>query len=177
MAAVQQAPTDPSVNPDESPPPPASSKRRLLLIGGIVAAALAVAGGATTWYFVGAGASDAAAEQDATAAPLHKPALYLNLRPDFIVNSTAVGQRRYLQTNIVVMSRDQAVIDALNAHAPVVRSGLINLLADQDFMVLQTDAGKQALREQMRAAIDATLTKEAQVSGVEAVLFSSFVMQ
>ncbi len=107
----------------------------------------------------------------------HKPALYLNLRPDFIVNSTAVGQRRYLQTNIVVMARDQAVIDAANTHAPIIRGALVNLLADQDFLVLQTDAGKQALREKMRATIDATLSKEAGVSGVESVLFPSFVMQ
>jgi len=88
-----------------------------------------------------------------------------------------VGQRRYLQTNIVVMARDQLVIDAVNTHAPVIRSAIVNLLADEDFMVLQTDAGKQALREKMRAAIDSTLQKEANLSGVEAVLFNSFVMQ
>jgi len=176
MAAVQQAPTDPTAEAEENAPPAVAPKRRLLLIGGIAAVVLLAAGAVAGWYFLHAGASDGVAD-DAPAAPLHKPALYLNLRPDFIVNSTAVGQRRYLQTNIVVMSRDQAVIDALNSAAPIVRSALINLLADQDFMVLQTDAGKQALREQMRAAIDATLTKEAGVSGVEAVLFSSFVMQ
>ena len=75
------------------------------------------------------------------------------------------------------MARDQLVIDAVNTHAPVIRSAIVNLLADEDFMVLQTDAGKQALREKMRAAIDSTLQKEANLSGVEAVLFNSFVMQ
>src|SRR5262249_44585534 len=109
--------------------------------------------------------------------PGHKVALYLSLKPDFIVNSTAVGQRRYLQTSLSVMARDQAVIDALNAHAPVVRSALINLLADQDFMTLQTADGKQALRDKMRSTIDTTLTKEGGAGGVEAVLFNSFVMQ
>ncbi len=75
------------------------------------------------------------------------------------------------------MARDQAVIDAVNTHAPIIRSAIINLLADEDFMVLQTDAGKQALREKMRTTINATLKKEADVDGIEAVLFTSFVMQ
>ena len=66
---------------------------------------------------------------------------------------------------------------AVNTHAPIIRSAIVNLLADEDFMVLQTDAGKQALREKMRATMDATLSKEANLSGIEAVLLTSFVMQ
>ncbi len=149
---------------------------KLLIIGGIVLAVLGIGAGAA-FYFLRAAPTEAAADETAAATPAHAVAIYLNLRPDFIVNSTAVGQRRYLQTNVVVMARDQLVIDAVNTHAPVIRSAIINLLADQDFMVLQTDAGKQALREQMRTAIDTTLKKEANLSGVESVLFNSFVMQ
>jgi flagellar FliL protein len=154
---------------------PSGRSRKLLIIGAIVLVVAGIAGGAAYYFLHG---SAAQAEPDAvSAAPAHKQALYLNLRPDFIVNSTAVGQRRYLQTNVAVMARDQAVIDAVNTHAPIIRSAIINLLADEDFMVLQTDAGKQALREKMRTTIDATLKKEAGIDGVEAVLFTSFVMQ
>ena len=154
---------------------PRSGRGKLLIIGAIVLLVAGIAGGAA-FYFMHRSAAQA--EPDAaSAAPAHKQALYLNLRPDFIVNSTAVGQRRYLQTNVAVMARDQAVIDAVNTHAPIIRSAIINLLADEDFMVLQTDAGKQALREKMLATINATLKKEAGVDGIEAVLFTSFVMQ
>jgi len=148
-----------------------------LIVGAALGAIVLVAGGAGAYFYFARGASTEAVAETTPAAPARKTALYLTLKPDFIVNSTAVGQRRYLQTSVSVLTRDPAVIDALNAHAPIVRSGLINLLADQDFMVLQTDAGKQALREKMRTTIEATLSKEANVSGVEAVLFNSFVMQ
>jgi flagellar FliL protein len=154
---------------------PAKGRGKLMMIAGIAVAVLGIGGGAA-FYLLGATPAEAPAEETAPA-PAHKTAIYLNLRPDFIVNSTAVGQRRYLQTNVVVMARDQLVIDAVNTHAPVIRSAIVNLLADEDFMVLQTDEGKRALREKMRAAIDSTLQKEAHLDGVEAVLFNSFVMQ
>lgn len=154
---------------------PERGRGKLLIIGAGVLLLIGIAGGAA-YYFLHESAMQAEANE-ASAVPAHKPALYLNLRPDFIVNSTAVGQRRYLQTNVAVMARDQAAIDAVNTHAPIIRSAIINLLADEDFMVLQTDAGKQALREKMKTSINATLKKEADVDGIEAVLFSSFVMQ
>lgn len=153
-----------------------AGRRKLVIIIGIVVVVLGLGGGAA-FYFLRAAPTEAAAHETAAATPARQLAIYLNLRPDFIVNSTAVGQRRYLQTNVVVMARDPLVIAAVNTHAPVIRSAIVNLLADQDFMVLQTDAGKQALREQMRTAIDTTLKKEANLSGIEAVLFNSFVMQ
>jgi len=154
---------------------PKGGRGKLLIIGAAVLLVAGIGGGAA-FYFLHAAPADTKADE-ASAVPAHKPAIYLNLRPDFIVNSTAVGQRRYLQTNVAVMARDQAVIDAVNTHAPIIRSAIINLLADEDFMVLQTDAGKLALRDKMRTAIDATLAKEANVGGIEAVLFTSFVMQ
>jgi flagellar FliL protein len=178
MAAMrEELKVEAAAEPPEAAPAETGNRRKKLLIIGAAALLVVAVGGGAAFYFLRGEHSPAAAEEAAVAEPAHAKALYLTLKPDFIVNSTAVGQRRYLQTNVVVMARDQAVIDAANTHAPVIRSALINLLADQDFMVLQTDAGKQALREQMRATIDATLTKEADVKGVEAVLFASFVMQ
>jgi len=154
--------------------PAKGGRRRWLIVGfaAVVVVGLAIGGG---WYFMRAAPDDAAAEE--SAAPAHAIAIYQDLRPEFIVNSLAVGQHRYLQTDVTVMARDPAVIAAVNAHAPVIRSALVNILADQDFLLLQSDAAKQSLREKMRAAVDATVQKEAGVTGVEAVLFTSFVMQ
>jgi flagellar protein FliL len=184
MAALPK--TDPATDPKTAGAPdaeansaeadtPSKGRGKLLIIAGIVVTVLGIGGGAA-FYFLRAAPAEAPAEE-AAATSAHKTAIYLNLRPDFIVNSTAVGQRRYLQTNVVLMSRDQAVIEAAKKLEPVIRSALINLLADEDFMVLQTDEGKKALREKMRAAADATLQKEANLTGIEAVLYNSFVMQ
>jgi flagellar FliL protein len=172
MAAVQDAQRAEAAPPETS----TAKRRRGFLIGAAIAVIMLAAGGGT-YFYLSRDHAASATEASAPAVPAHKVALYLTLKPDFIVNSTAVGQRRYLQTNLSVMAREQAVIDALNAHAPIVRSALINLLADQDFLVLQTADGKQALRDKMRETIDATLTKEGASAGVEAVLFNSFVMQ
>ncbi len=184
MAALPK--TEPATDPKAAGAPdaeaspevegaPSKGRAKVLIIVGIAVAVLGIGGGAA-FYFLRATPAEAPADE-AAATPAHKTAIYLNLRPDFIVNSTAVGQRRYLQTNVVLMSRDQAVIDTAKKLEPVIRSALINLLADEDFMVLQTDDGKKALREKMRAAADATLQKEANVTGIEAVLYNSFVMQ
>ncbi len=182
MAALPKTPdTEPKTEgaPDAEPAAeagaPSKGRGKLLIVVGAVVLVLGIGGGAA-FYFLRSAPADAPAAE-AAATPAHKTAIYLNLRPDFIVNSTAVGQRRYLQTNVVVMARDQLVIDAVNTHSPIIRSAIVNLLADEDFMVLQTDEGKQALREKMRKAIDSTLQKEANLSGVESVLFNSFVMQ
>lgn len=167
---------DPKQNPEAAAADGTAQggRARWLIIGGAGVAVLGLAiGGAL--YFMRAAPEDAQAEEP--SAPAHKIAIYQDLRPEFIVNSLAVGQHRYLQTDVTVMARDPAVIDAVNAHAPIIRSALVNLLADQDFLVLQSDAAKQSLREKMRAAVDATVQKEAGVTGVEAVLFTSFVMQ
>ena len=177
MAAVQKASPADVEAAAETPPPAPQKRRHGLIVGAAIGVLVLLVGGAGAYFYLSRSASTDTAADAAPAAPVHKVALYLTLKPDFIVNSTAVGQRRYLQTSLSVVTRDPAVIDALNAHAPIVRSGLINLLADQDFMVLQSDAGKQALRDKMRTTIDAVLSKEANVSGVEAVLFNSFVMQ
>jgi flagellar FliL protein len=175
MAAVQDA--QPAAGEAAETTPKALKTRRGLIVGGAVAVVVLAAVGGGAYYYLSRDAATGTAADAAPAAPVHKVALYLTLKPDFIVNSTAVGQRRYLQTSLSVMTRDQAVIDALNAHAPIVRGALINLLADQDFMTLQTAEGKQALRDKMRSTIDATLTKEGGAAGIEAVLFNGFVMQ
>lgn len=182
MAAVQEAQRADAASAEKSatdatPPAQSSGKSRKGLIIGAAVALVLLGGGAGAYFYVSHGASTTAAAEPTPAAPAHKTALYLTLKPDFIVNSTAVGQRRYLQTSLSIVARDPAVIEAVNAHGPIIRSALINLLADQDFMVLQTDAGKQGLRDKMRTTIDAALTKEGATAGVEAVLFNSFVMQ
>ena len=154
--------------------PTKGARRRWLMVGGAAVGVIGLAiGGAL--YFMRAAPDDTAAEESAT--PAHPIAIYLDLRPEFIVNSLAVGQHRYLQTDVTIMARDPAVIAAVSAHAPVIRSALVNILADQDFIALQSADAKQSLREKMRAAIDATVQKEAGITGVEAVLFTSFVMQ
>ncbi|NJN50996.1 MAG: hypothetical protein HC809_03640 [Gammaproteobacteria bacterium] len=68
-------------------------------------------------------------------------------------------------------------MEAVITHTPLIRSQIINLFAAQDYADLQTDAGKTALRESLRALIDSTISREAKLSGIETVLLTNFVMQ
>jgi flagellar FliL protein len=89
----------------------------------------------------------------------------------------AGNKPRVLQAELTVMTRDQAVLDAITTHAPIVRNRLIDLLSKQDFVEMQTDGGRKALMEAAKASIDGVLEEEGVPPGVEQVLLVSFVMQ
>ena len=151
-----------------------ATKRPLFLFAGILMIAIGASVGGTV-FFLGGSKTGETKSDDAAAD--HKTALYQPLRPAFQVTYLVGAKPRVLQAEFSVVTRDQLVLDALTKHDPVVRNRLLDLLSQQDYVALQTDAGRQALRATARQTIDAVLTKEAGVSGVESVLFTSFVMQ
>ena len=158
----------------EGATPAASSKRPLFLFAGVLMIAIGASVGGTVFFLGGTDQGEAKKEE---TAPAHKTALYQALRPAFQVTYLIGAKPRVLQVEFSAVARDQAVLDALVKHDPVVRNRLLDLLSQQDYITLQTDAGRQSLRQAARQTIEAVLTKEAGVSGVENVLYTSFVMQ
>ena len=112
-----------------------------------------------------------------TTALLPKAAIYHNLRPPFIVNFIAGNKPRYLQAELTVMSRNSSIVEAVIQHAPLVRSRIVDLLADQDYLSLQTPDGKEKLREDLKQRINEVLNGEGEEGGIESVLITNFVMQ
>lgn len=150
------------------------SKKNLVLFGLILLTAIGASIGGTLYFLGGDDGAESAAEVEDTRPD---KAIYHSLRPAFIVNYVTGGKPRYLQTELTVMARDPAVIEALIDHMPLVRSQIVNFLADQDVAVLQTLNGKQQLRESLRVLMDDVLMREEQRKGVQSVLLTSFVMQ
>ncbi|MCP5181185.1 MAG: flagellar basal body-associated FliL family protein [Pseudomonadales bacterium] len=140
----------------------------LLAVGGSV--------GGTLYFLSG---EEAAPDDEATAeaAPVFTEALYNTLRPAFVVNYTIANKPRYLQTELAIMSRNPAVIDAVTAHGPLIRARLLQALSAQNFLDLQTQSGKEALQVALLAEVNAVLTDQNIAGEAEGVLFSSFVMQ
>lgn len=167
MAKDDNAKADAAAEPGKGKPP------IILFVGVLLIAIGASVGG--TFFFLGGSHKAEPTEEDAKSA--HKIALYQDLKPAFQVTYLVGSKPRVLQAEFSVVSRDQAVLDALTKHDPVVRNRILDLLSQQDYMALQTDAGRQALRVATQHAIEAVLTKEAGVTGVENVLYTSFVMQ
>lgn len=179
---------------------PAKSKSGLVMMLAAVLVSAAASGGAA-WFFASHGGADAAdeevaAEADEPATPAKKdkkkgkdekgakkkpklPAQYLALEPAFVVNLDDQGVPRYLQIEVQVMGRgeDEHELEAVKTHAPRIRNALLLLFGQQQIAELNDRAGKERLQAQVLAEIQNVLKDETGKPVIEAVYFTSFVMQ
>ncbi|WP_120995454.1 flagellar basal body-associated protein FliL [Stutzerimonas urumqiensis] len=173
--AKKQAPP-----PSTDGAPAGKSKLKLIILGAVVLLlAIGLSVGAT-WFLM---KKDAGSEEDeatpaaAEATPGKQPAVYEVLMPAFVVNYRHNGRQRYMQTTVALMSRDQAALDALKEHMPVLRNQLVMLFSSQDFASLATPVGKEMLRQQATASVQELAQKETGKVAIEQVLFTNFVLQ
>jgi flagellar FliL protein len=168
----------PAANAGEGKPAGRMKLIILIVLAVIAAVGLSVGG---TWFFLGkqsAPSAEVAAEATAEpAVPVKLPAVYEELAPAFVVNFTHQGRARYMQVNVALMARDQAQLDALKVHMPVLRNRLVMLFSSTDFAALMTATGKEALRQQATASVQELAQKETGKPTVEQVLFTNIVLQ
>ncbi|MCQ4263655.1 flagellar basal body-associated protein FliL [Stutzerimonas stutzeri] len=171
----------PAAVPPTGPEAVSAGKGRLKLIivivvAMLVAVALSVGG---TLYFMGKGDDLGGSKSEEAAAVVSgkQPAIYEVLMPAFVVNFNHKGRQRYMQVSIALMTRDQAALDALKVHMPLLRNRLVMLLSSQDFEALKTPVGKEMLRQQATASVQELAQKEIGKLAVEQVLFTNFVLQ
>ena len=127
------------------------------------------------------------------------PTIYYPLKPTFTVNYDVNGRQRFLQAELTLMYRDEAVVKTLELHMPAVRNGLVMLLSNQVFEELQTAEGKEKLRAAALQTVQDIIAKEEASAekgkekddgknkekiktkkpqpNIEQVLFTQFVMQ
>ena len=179
--AKKQAPTPPAADGGEK----AGGKSKLKLIILIVVILLLAIGGSVgaTLFFLGkdkGGEEEKPAEETAsesTAAPVKLPAIYEAIAPAFIANYNYQGRQRYMQVSVALMARNQAELDALKVHMPLVRNRLVMLFSGQDFGTLMAPVGKEMLRSQATAVVQELAQKETGKTVVEQVLFTNIVLQ
>lgn len=153
-------------------------KRKLLVL--IVAGVLVLTGaGGAGLFFSGilSGEAQDNAADEATALPSTAPPIYFSLDPAITVNFQRGQRTRFLQVSISVMAREQEAIEHLQRHMPVVRNNLNLLFSSQDYEVVSTREGKEALRQAALTEIRNILAERAGEPGVEEVYFTGFVMQ
>jgi flagellar FliL protein len=160
----------------------ASSKKARLMMVAVVLVALLAGGGGVAAIFMFAGGGEAQVG-DAPAPAVKAKAIYTKIRtlegqPMFIVTlGSEDGKRHFLQTHVEAKSREQEVADALTLHMPRV-VGLLNaLFSTQRFEPLQTQDGKLQLRSEALLVVQNFMQEKVGRPGVEALLFTSFVMQ
>jgi len=103
--------------------------------------------------------------------------IYVPLHPAFVVNFENQEQVAFLQVDIQIMTYDNTVESALKTHMPAVRNELLLLLGGKQYHEINTREGKRALSQEAIQVIQDVLKDVGAPSSIEALYFTSFVMQ
>lgn len=125
----------------------------------------------------GESTQSAAAEEEAPVEEVKAPAIYVKVDPPFVVNFDGQGKARFLQVVMELMGRDEAELENAQHHMPAIRNKMLLLLSSQSYDVLSTTEGKEQLRQQALAEVQAILEREVGHSAVEDLYLTSLVMQ
>jgi len=152
---------------------PKKGSNKVVIIMGL--AMLAMAGVSGYLVLNARNAHGAAAEEPKVV--LSKQEQYLTMDPPFVVNFKDDQSMRFLQVGVSLMSHDAAALAAAKDADPVIRNALVMLFSSQDYTILSDAAGKQKLQAQALDAVRKIIEKRLGRPGVEALYFTSFVMQ
>ncbi|MCZ9638810.1 flagellar basal body-associated protein FliL [Pseudomonas putida] len=144
----------------------------LLVLALLLAVGLSVG---ATWFFMH---KREPAPVDPTAASVKPAAIYEPLAPAFVVNFNQNGRQRYMQVSITLQGRNQADLDALKVHMPVIRNNLVMMFSGQGFDTLAgSPIGQEMLRQKATAVVQEVAQKEVGKPVIDQLLFTNFVLQ
>ncbi len=154
------------------------SKKKLIIIGA-VAAVLLLSGTGIAWFLMSGDSDSSVADnaQDSSQETQQLPAIYLPLDPLFIVNLPPGSKAKLLQVGIQIMARDQSLIDFVQHNDPMIRHSLLNLLGSQSDETLISRSGKEKLQKEVIKSMNKIVKKQGGNGEIEAVYFTTFVMQ
>lgn len=116
------------------------------------------------------------AKKESKKEPLLPP-IYVPFEKPFVVNFEENGTMHYLQIEAEIMTRDPVLLEHIKTHMPIIRNNLVLLFSSQTMSALTTREGKEKLRAQSLAELQKIMTEQTGKPGVEAIYFTSFVMQ
>lgn len=164
--------------PDSSAKP---GKKKLLIIIIAVVLVVLIAGGAAAFFLLsGDKKAEEGAEHTAEAAPPAEVPIaltYHKMDPEFIVNFQVQGRQHFAQVGIFVVTKKQSVLDAITLHNPMLRNEILRIIGEVGFERLRTTEGKETLLAQLKERLVALLKENAQVEGIEDVLYNNFLLQ
>jgi flagellar FliL protein len=162
--------------PESERAAPAPPKKSGGMVIALLAVVVLVGAGCAGWFFFLRAPADRATEL-AAVEQVHVEPIYYTLADNLVVNFRSPGGTRFLQVGINLMTYDKEGAHKLEKHAPVLRSNLILLLSDQSQETLLSRDGKEALRAEALAEVRRAMTELDGHPVVEALYFTSFVMQ
>ncbi len=106
------------------------------------------------------------------------PPIYAPLDPPLVVSfADGEGRTRFVQLSLQAMSRDQKAVDRIRQHAPALRDAFLFLISKRDVDDLVSGDGKERLRDDMLAEAREIMRVASGEPSIEALYFTSFVVQ
>jgi len=162
---------------------------KIVVIASAVVLLLVLIGGGA-WFFMSGddsaeGAVDdtevlgeaAEGEEEQASSSRRGTPIYVPLHPAFVVNFENQEKVSFLQVDIQIMTFDSKVEQALKMHMPIVRNELLLLLGGKQYHEINTREGKRDLSQQAIREIQRVLEEAGAPASIEALYFTSFVMQ
>ncbi len=124
-------------------------------------------------------AQEAEAEGGEGGEEAHSPpsAVYIPIKPSFIVNFGGPGRMRYIKADITLRVKDTISGNKVRHHLPYIRNNLVLLLSKQTEEAINTQQGKEILRKAALAEVHSVLEAEEGESGVVDLYFDNFIVQ
>lgn len=160
----------PTAKPGAVAEPAPRKPRKLRLILLALVAIVGIGGGAAFWFLKPSAPASASAKPSA-------PAQYIALEPAFVVNLADEGGARYLQADVQLQTRDADTAAAVALHTPIIRNRLLLLFGQQTSQQLTGRNGKEQLQAQALAEVKKALKAQHAANQVDALLFTSIVIQ
>ncbi|MDP1539649.1 MAG: flagellar basal body-associated FliL family protein [Moraxellaceae bacterium] len=110
------------------------------------------------------------------AVPKAVTPIYKSLDPAFVVNIDDGRTVRFLQVKVDVMARNQAALTDIDIVEPRIRHDIIMLFSTMTREMIRDQAQREQLQAQVLSIINTVLQEQGK-PGVEAVYFTSFVVQ
>lgn len=118
--------------------------------------------------------------EEAVSAPdLGRPAIYLPVKPAFVVNYGGSGRLRYLKAEVSVRLANIDAAEAARYHMPYVRNNLVLLFASQTDQTVSSQDGKEKIRQDALAEVRNVLEVEESIPREDVIdlYFNSFIVQ
>ncbi len=154
-----------------------SGKSKLLII--VAAVALLLVGGGVAAYFLLFSGDESepteAGQISEEAQPEQGPVQYQALDPAFVV--TLPGKPSLLQVGVSVRFSGDRLAEFITHNDPMIRHNLLNLLSTVDAKSLKQRSAKESLQKHMLDELNRVLKDLRAPGQVDALYFTSFVMQ
>jgi flagellar FliL protein len=152
-----------------------SSKKLIIIIAAVV---LLLGGGGAGYYFMFMGDPSEETEQSEQveeAEPIEY--FYFDIEKPFIVQFPKGAGARLLQVSISIQVTNEAFIEDLKKHQPMLRNNLLMIINDSKPGELKTSQGKEALKNKMLEEVNSIMSKMGNEDKIENLFFTSLVMQ